>query len=95
MSRLHAFSVVGPLSLALTLATVTMARSEPIQLAALTPGQTTTSVQTHHTLSELDCLAMNVYWEARSESRVGQEAVAAVTLNRWPIPHFRKPSARS
>ena len=28
------------------------------------------------------CLALNVYWEARSESELGQKAVAAVTLNR-------------
>ena len=31
---------------------------------------------------ELRCLAMNVYYEARGESRRGQLAVAAVTLNR-------------
>lgn len=31
---------------------------------------------------ELECLALNVYWEARGESPKGQSAVAAVTLNR-------------
>ena len=31
---------------------------------------------------ELECLALNIYWEARSESRLGQVGVAAVTLNR-------------
>lgn len=30
----------------------------------------------------LQCLALNVYWEARSEPMQGQLAVAAVTLNR-------------
>ncbi|MGB0681625.1 MAG: cell wall hydrolase [Magnetovibrionaceae bacterium] len=30
----------------------------------------------------LQCLAMNIYWEARSEPDLGQVAVAAVTLNR-------------
>ena len=30
----------------------------------------------------LECLALNVYWEARGEDRQGQEAVAHVTLNR-------------
>lgn len=30
----------------------------------------------------LKCLAMNIYWEARSEPVAGQVAVAAVTLNR-------------
>lgn len=32
--------------------------------------------------AELRCLALNVYWEARSESPLGRLAVAAVTLNR-------------
>ena len=32
--------------------------------------------------SEFDCLALNVYHEARGEARAGQLAVAAVTLNR-------------
>lgn len=30
----------------------------------------------------LECLALNIYWEARGEDREGQEAVAHVTLNR-------------
>ena len=41
--------------------------------------------------SELRCLALNVYWEARSESYVGQVAVAAVTLNR--VAHERFPGS--
>ncbi len=36
----------------------------------------------------LRCLALNVYWEARSESVQGQLAVAAVTLNRVNDPRF-------
>lgn len=31
---------------------------------------------------ELRCLALNIYFEARSESKTGQFAVAAVTMNR-------------
>ena len=31
---------------------------------------------------QLHCLALNIYWEARSEPVAGQLAVAAVTLNR-------------
>ncbi len=31
---------------------------------------------------ELNCLALNIYWEARSEPTLGRFAVAAVTLNR-------------
>ncbi len=38
--------------------------------------------------SELHCLALNVYWEARSEPVAGQFAVAAVTLNRAKDPRF-------
>lgn len=37
---------------------------------------------------ELDCLALNIYWEARSESLLGRIAVAAVTLNRVAAPAF-------
>jgi hypothetical protein len=37
---------------------------------------------------DLDCLALNIYWEARSESLLGQVAVAAVTLNRVAAPGF-------
>ena len=36
----------------------------------------------------LDCLALNVYWEARAEPRLGQIAVAEVTLNRVADPAF-------
>ena len=39
----------------------------------------------HH---ELRCLAMNIYFEARGESRRGQLAVAAVTLNRKRSPQY-------
>ena len=39
--------------------------------------------------SEVDCLAKNIYWEARNQSINGMYAVAKVTLNRvndsrWP-----------
>ncbi len=34
------------------------------------------------TQKEIRCLALNIYWEARSEPLDGQVAVAAVTLNR-------------
>lgn len=37
---------------------------------------------------EFQCLALNVYWEARSESWKGQVAVAMVTLNRVADPAF-------
>lgn len=37
---------------------------------------------------EFDCLARNVYFEARGEPQTGQFAVAAVTLNRVMHPGF-------
>lgn len=40
--------------------------------------------------SELECLALNVYWEARSESDKHQQAIAHVTLNRLADPRFPK-----
>ena len=36
----------------------------------------------------LDCLARNVYYEARGESLAGQYAVAEVTMNRKAHPRF-------
>jgi spore germination cell wall hydrolase CwlJ-like protein len=38
----------------------------------------------------LDCLARNVYYEARGESRAGQYAVAEVTINRKASPFYPK-----
>jgi N-acetylmuramoyl-L-alanine amidase len=37
---------------------------------------------------ELECLALNVYFEARGEPLAGKYAVAAVTLNRVAHPNF-------
>lgn len=36
------------------------------------------------------CLALNVYYEARGESYVGQEAVAHVVINRTKDPQYPK-----
>lgn len=41
-----------------------------------------------HRQAELNCLARNVYYEARGEPLVGQYAVAEVTLNRVVSPAF-------
>jgi spore germination cell wall hydrolase CwlJ-like protein len=38
----------------------------------------------------LDCLARNIYYEARGESIAGQYAVAEVTMNRKSSPHYPK-----
>lgn len=39
-------------------------------------------------LEEVECLAQNIYFEARNQSRAGQIAVAHVTLNRVNSPYF-------
>jgi spore germination cell wall hydrolase CwlJ-like protein len=39
-------------------------------------------------LKNIECLAKNIYFEARSESQVGQIAVANVTMNRSQDPDF-------
>jgi len=39
-------------------------------------------------LSEVDCLTLNMYWEARGEGEEGLRAVAHVTLNRVKSPLF-------
>ncbi len=41
-------------------------------------------------LTEADCLARAIYFEARSESEVGQLAVAKVVLNRVKDPAYPK-----
>ena len=41
-----------------------------------------------HLGEEFNCLALNVYWEARSENWTGQVGVAMVTLNRVANPLF-------
>lgn len=38
--------------------------------------------------TEFECLAYNIYWEARSESTAGMYAVAEVTLRRVRDPRF-------
>lgn len=41
-----------------------------------------------YTADDLRCLALTVYWEARSEPDVGQRAVAHTVLNRVRSPSF-------
>ncbi len=42
----------------------------------------------HIDATELECLATNVYFEARDQTDLGQQAVAHVTLNRVKSPNF-------
>ena len=57
-------------------------RSSVREVGASMPSR---DARRHHALR---CLAMNIYFEARGESRRGQLAVAAVTLNRKRSPHY-------
>lgn len=41
-----------------------------------------------HSLSDLNCMAKNIYYEARNESKLGKFAVAQVTINRTKDPKF-------
>lgn len=56
------------------------------------PTPVTPTVGYGATLSDLEveihCLALNIYWEARSEPLLGKIAVAKVTLNRVKNPAF-------
>lgn len=46
--------------------------------------------QRRHRDAEMECLARAIYFEARSESELGQLAVAKVILNRTKDPNFPK-----
>ena len=45
-------------------------------------------------VSEIDCLAKNIYYEARGEDDIGKIAVGLVTLNRVDSPSFPKSICR-
>lgn len=57
------------------------------QLIALVVGATIYS-QAWALDPQTQCLARNIYWEARGETLEGQLAVAATTLNRVKHPEF-------
>ncbi|MBL8658449.1 MAG: cell wall hydrolase [Rhodospirillales bacterium] len=55
------------------------------------PKRPDTLFVTGETLAEqIRCLALNIYFEARSETYQGKKAVAAVTINRLRSPRFPK-----
>lgn len=73
-------------SICVILITVVLAGASPRDIAGQfhsTPWETASSHDLRlETVHELRCLALNIYWEARSEPVNGQVAVAAVTMNR-------------
>ena len=65
------------------------ARTEPISLDALrAEAAQRATARAQRRENELECLAENIYFEARCEPLNGQYAVAEVTLNRTRAPHF-------
>ncbi len=52
---------------------------------AITPQQ-----QIEHTTKDIDCLAKNIYYEARGESDKGKYAVAQVVINRMKSNKYPK-----
>jgi spore germination cell wall hydrolase CwlJ-like protein len=57
----------------------------------LTNNQTVQATKTpHKDLTGLQCLALNIYFEARGESEIGQRAVGHVVLNRVANHKFPK-----
>jgi len=60
-----------------------------ITTTVLTPKPVTLNKKIEATSEEIACLARNIYHEARSESLLGQIAVAQVTVNRALDPRFK------
>ena len=55
------------------------------------PGRPATLFRTGESLEDqVRCLALNIYFEARSETHYGRKAVAAVTINRLRSSRFPK-----
>ena len=59
----------------------------PILFFGMLLGFFTSPAQATH-LEDVQCLAENIYFEARSESTAGRVAVALVTLNRVEHPNY-------
>lgn len=60
---------------------ISVAKAPGLKLASASLGGTSSN-------AEISCLALNIYWEARSEPLEGQLAVAHVTVNRMVHPKF-------
>jgi spore germination cell wall hydrolase CwlJ-like protein len=59
-------------------------RAEPARIEAMQYAE----ARAQRRVDELQCLAQNIYFEARGEPLAGQFAVAEVTLNRTRALHF-------
>jgi N-acetylmuramoyl-L-alanine amidase len=80
-------AVVGALVFALT-AVFEHRDAEAARLSAQRDAEAARLREFH--ARSLDCLARNVYYEARGESLIGQYAVAEVTMNRRASPFYPK-----
>ena len=82
--------------------TITGLVTSSITLALMCTASVQASFPTQHTgkliqqlkheqlVTDIKCLALNVYHEARGESTIGQRAVAWVTVNRVTDPNYPK-----
>lgn len=59
-----------------------------LSLADRAPGRLALPAIGPNPSRQFECLALNIYWEAKSEPVTGKVAVAAVTLNRLVHPAF-------
>jgi spore germination cell wall hydrolase CwlJ-like protein len=77
-------ALLSAVAAAIYFASVNGIGAEPARIAALQYAEARAQRRT----AELECLAQNVYFEARGEPLAGQFAVAEVTLNRTRAAHF-------
>jgi spore germination cell wall hydrolase CwlJ-like protein len=77
----------GALAFALFLALIVGSLTLALTLVHAERDAQTARVRDFHARS-IDCLARNIYYEARGESLTGQYAVAEVTMNRKAHPRF-------
>lgn len=65
-----------------------LTQAQLTQSAAIKPAGAELIAQAAHTGAEHKCLSQAVFYEARSEGRAGQKAVAEVVLNRVKSRHY-------
>lgn len=58
---------------------------EGSELSVLMPPSNDVLTGSH---TDLECFALNIYYEARGESKLGQELVAQVTMNRYRMQGY-------
>jgi spore germination cell wall hydrolase CwlJ-like protein len=93
MKLANVIGITGSLAILTTAAILYWNSSKPVEAALPDPSieftadfliqnQPLEPIPTRHTTEDLQCLALNIYFEARNESDLAQRAVAWVTINR-------------